>query len=299
MLSLKFLRTLDLVEASAPGRVPHVAAASGLIRAGDRLHVIADDENHLGIFPVAGSGPGRLIRLLDGKLPAEPAARKARKPDFEALAYVPPSSAVPHGALLALGSGSTAQRRRGVMLALNASGEIAGEPSIIDMEPLFTALDAVFPEPNIEGAVIRGDEMMLFQRGNVGNPENAVIRTNLAAVLASRPPAPLAVEHIRLGDIDGVPLCFTDAAALPSGDIVFSAIAEDTVDSYRDGALVGAAVGVLNANLQLMHIETIKPLVKVEGVDARPVGREIELLLVTDADDATKPAGLFSARLVV
>ncbi|HTV70352.1 MAG TPA: hypothetical protein VMF90_17630 [Rhizobiaceae bacterium] len=299
MLALTLIRTLDLTKATAPGRAPHIAAASGLIRAGNHLYVIGDDESHLGVFPAAGSNPGKLIQLLDGELPMEPAARKARKPDFEALALIPASNAFPHGALFALGSGSTATRRRGVVLALNTAGDIASEPKIINMAPLFTTLDAIFPEPNIEGAVIRRDELLLFQRGNVGNPENAIVRTDLATVLALRSPASLSVERVRLGEISGVPLCFTDAAALPSGDIVFSAIAEDTVDSYRDGALVGAAVGVLNANLQLMHIEPIEPLVKVEGIDSRIGGRAIELLLVTDADDAAKSAGLYSARLVV
>jgi hypothetical protein len=299
MLVLQLLRALNLAEASAPGREPHVAAASGLISVGDRLYVVADDENHLGVFPADGSAPGKLIRLLDGRLPAGPAARKAKKPDFEALAHVPPSSTLPDGALLALGSGSTAMRRRGVLLALDAVGHIADGRRVIDTSPLFAALDTVFAEPNIEGAVIRGDELLLFQRGNVGDPDNAIVRTDLADLLASRVPTSRSIAHVRLGEIDGVPLCFTDAAALPSGDIVFSAIAEDTTDAYRDGALVGAAVGVLNANLQLMHVEPIEPLVKVEGVDARVDGRAIGLMLVSDADDAARSAGLYSARLVV
>ena len=36
----------------------------------------------------------------------------------------------------------------------------------------------------------------------------------------------LFVRAIELGDIDGVPLCFTDAAALPDGNLLFTAVAE-------------------------------------------------------------------------
>jgi hypothetical protein len=58
--------------------------------------------------------------------------------------------------------------------------------------------------------------------------ENAVIRYKLSALLAAlsseRPGAikPSAIIPFDLGQIEGIPLCFTDAAALPDGDMVFT-----------------------------------------------------------------------------
>jgi len=68
--------------------------------------VVADDELHLGVFHATDAGPGHLMRLFPGRLPHPKAARKARKPDAEALTRLPPFAGCPHGALLAIGSGS-------------------------------------------------------------------------------------------------------------------------------------------------------------------------------------------------
>ncbi|MEO6277397.1 MAG: hypothetical protein ABIP59_06225, partial [Roseateles sp.] len=73
---------------------------------GQRLFVVADDEHTLAVFDAASDSPGTLHRLFIGELPDKPKARKAAKPDLEALAQLPPFAACPHGALLALGSGS-------------------------------------------------------------------------------------------------------------------------------------------------------------------------------------------------
>ena len=84
------------------------------MRVRDKLYVIADDELHLGVFGVDGEEPLKLVRLLDGDLPASAKKRKKLKPDFESLLLLPASDESPGGSLLALGSGSRAEpvRRR-------------------------------------------------------------------------------------------------------------------------------------------------------------------------------------------
>jgi hypothetical protein len=47
------------------------------------------------------------------------------------------------------------------------------------------------------------------------------------------------VRRYDLGAIDGIALGFTDAAALPGGGWLFTAVAEDTDDSVTDGACKG------------------------------------------------------------
>src|SRR5688500_2099786 len=96
-LPLRHLRTLQTESATAPGRLPHVSAASGLVKLGDRLFVAVDDERGLAMFQA--DRKGEWIPLLPGALPAESEARRAAKPDFEALAALPPFPGAPHGAL--------------------------------------------------------------------------------------------------------------------------------------------------------------------------------------------------------
>jgi hypothetical protein len=65
------------------------------------VFVVADDENHLGGFDLSDPNPGRLLPLFDEGLPPGHAARKAAKPDCEALVQLP-----------AFGSSMEARHRR-------------------------------------------------------------------------------------------------------------------------------------------------------------------------------------------
>ncbi|MFL5038808.1 MAG: DUF6910 family protein, partial [Xanthobacteraceae bacterium] len=106
---------------------------------------------------------------------------------------------------------------------------------------------------------------------------------------------PFAIDRFDLGRIDGIPFCFTDAAALPNGDMVFTAVAEDTEDTYNDGPCAGAAIGIVTNDGHLRWLRRLDRPHKIEGVDARLDGDAVRLLLVTDADDPDIPASLFSA----
>lgn len=240
-------------------------------------------------FLVGSDQPGQLFRLLDGRLPEAPAARKKEKPDFEILLALPPNAGSPHGALLALGSGSRANRRRGVVVTLGADGNALAS-RVADLTPLFTPLDAYFKETNLEGAAIRGHEFLLFQRGNTGTAVNAIVAYPLDAMLEflSNPTVVLPPPDIRkvdLGVSKGVPLGFNDAAVLPDGRIVFAAAAEANSTAYDDGALSGAVVGLMDRTGAILNKRSWSPLVKVEGITVRLEGDSIHLNAVTDADN--------------
>ena len=300
MIRLTKIRDLDL--APAPGTdKTHLSAASGLVGIGPLLYVIGDDELHLGVFRTNPSTPGYTIRLFPGELPVPKKERKARKPELEALMLIAACPEFPTGAMLALGSGSRSNRWLGSLLLLDEAGAVQSAPSTIDLSPLYRPLDDAFDELNIDGAVVIGDDVCLFQRGNKGSSENAIVRLPLASfvgVLNGEPEVnlkPDAIRRIDLGRCEGIPFCFTDAAALPNGEIVFTAVAEDTEDSYSDGPCAGAGIGLIGRDGELRRFMPLDARYKVEGVDAQLGGDVIRLLLVSDADDPAVPAALFSA----
>ncbi len=309
MIQLTKIRELDLAGARDAALPRHLSAASGLACIGSFVYVVADDELHLGVFSATTHAPGHFIRLFEGTLPTAKAARKQHKPDLEAIVALPSFAPYPDGALLALGSGSERNRRRAALLALDRHGAIASTPRVIDVSPLFDRLDRSVPALNIEGAVVIGDELRLLQRASKGHPQNAIVHYSLTALLDALTVgdsigalAPAAITPIDLGRIDGVPLSFTDGASLPDGRTVFTAVAENTDDTYNDGPCLGAAIGVVARDAKLLSIEHIDGCHKVEGVAVRidddVINDDaISLVLVTDADDPAIPAALFSARL--
>ena len=298
------LRQLTLAPGLHPRGLAFLSAASGLVRVGARLYVVADDELHLGVFPVDGDEPGHLVRLLEGTLPASAKKRKAAKPDFESLLALPASDASPGGSLLALGSGSRANRFDAALLGLDAAGESQGNGRAISLAPLYAALADRFDEINIEGAFVTGDALLLLQRG-VGIGASAAIRYDLADVMgwldggAERPLRPRSVRAIDLGAVRGVALGFTDGAALDDGAWAFSAVAEDRDDSVADGPCLAGAVGICDGDDTLQCLELIEPTRKIEGIAVAVSGATAVFTLVTDADDPDRPAELGTVRLAL
>jgi hypothetical protein len=289
-----------------------LSAASGLVRVGDFTYVIADDEHHLATFTKSKAKsrklkPGDLVYLIPGELPSAKKKRKAAKPDFEALVLLPRFARYPHGALLAMGSGSRPNRRTAVLLGLNKKGAITGKPVLYDFADFYRSLSEHVGELNIEGAVATLETLRLFQRGNKGTV-NQVIEMDLPPVLAALSACnpiylglTLGIRQYDLGSVGDVPLCFTDASPLPDGGVAFTAVAEDTDNSYDDGQCAGAAVGVMRKDGNIAFVERLDEALKVEGIDARVKGkgkkRVIKVWMVTDADDRDIAARLVKAEI--
>jgi hypothetical protein len=141
VLTPQLVKPLLMEAPSGPGRPAHVAAASGVVRMGRFLYVVADDELDLAVFE-EDAPRGRWAPLFPGELPADPLARKAEKPDLEVLTRLPPRPAWADGALVALPSGSTAARRSGVVAPLGPSGTLAAPAWRFDLGPLYDQLAA-------------------------------------------------------------------------------------------------------------------------------------------------------------
>jgi hypothetical protein len=290
---------LDLQHPPDIGRPAFLSSASGLVRAGGELYVVADDALQLGCFAVAGSQPGRLLRLLPGRLPAGFKARKARKADLEILLRLPPWPMHPRGALLALGSGSGPRRQRGALVKLDARGRARGAALVVDAAPLLAQLAREFDDLNLEGGWVDGDSLCLLQRGHRGGSPNAVIELDYGALAAGlvrhrelRGIRPRRVTRLDLGTLHDIPLGFTDACRIASGAWLYSAVAEDTTDARTDGAFTGAVIGLATRGAGILWQRRIAPACKVEGIEAILRAGTLSILCVTDADDPAVPAQL-------
>jgi hypothetical protein len=168
-------------------------------------------------------------------------------------------------------------------------------------------------ELNLEGAVLLGDTLRLFQRSNgalaAGYSESYcatcdVSFSALAAHLNDPAHAPLPtlsnVQHYDLGRIGAARLTFTDVALRADGKLVFSASAENSPNAYDDGEVAGSALGVLDestARFTLLRGEQDQlALDKAEGLALFPE-RSDRALLVFDPDDHEQPASLAEVAL--
>jgi hypothetical protein len=276
-----------LLLAGGPG---HLSAASGLVRLDERLYVVADDEPAIAVFDSARPPlPGELILLDETPLPLDHVERKGVKPDLESLCLLPDD------VLFTLGSGATERRERGWLFSPDS-----GDSAEVSLGDLYAALRGELADLNIEGAAVAHDRLWLAQRGNGRDGENALVELQLAAVLADLherrtidPGAILGLRRYELGEVEGVALSFSDLCPLPDGRLLFCAVAEAGESTYLDGECLGAALGMLEAG-GVQSLELLTEPHKIEGVS---LARQVDLLLVGDADDPAEPAPLLAATI--
>ncbi len=334
-LAARLVARVPLTYADAADRAldrpAHVRAGSGLAWVPAGVAVVQDDANFIAVVePSTGhvraiplpAGEGGLRQFDDGR------GNKRHKLDLEACV------AAEHGGetlLLAFGSGSTAAREHVVIVG----GWTDGEPTVTlaHAPDLYAALrrETAFAgsELNVEGAVVVGDRLRLFGRGN-GAPRDGVLPVDATCDLALAPlvahlraphdspaPAPGHVVQYSLGTLDGVRLTFTDATVWRDR-VVYSAAAEDSPDATLDGPVAGSAIGVMDARGDArwapITLASGEPFAgKVEGLvpaDAAadrlmrrllgetPGGPGADrLLVVVDVDDPMTPSELCVVEL--
>lgn len=303
-LPVKLIRELN-ISPSADDGMPHLSAGSGIACIQNWIYVAADDELSVGVFPRYSKEAGTLRPLFDGVLSGDYKKRKKQKPDLESILFLPSEEP----SLVIVPSGSRDNRVNGALVITSDSGEIV-QTHPVNFEELYGVLEQHVKDLNIEGATVFGDSLVMFQRGNKGNSENAIVSLDLKKFVKSlhadrtiKSDCIGAVNHCVLEKIQGVPLSFTDACSLDDEHIVFTATAENTPNPYDDGEDLGSIIGILDCNFKVVATHTIDFPEKVEGVwivNKSPLKTwDGEVLLVTDADDRRKPSKLLSARVTV
>jgi hypothetical protein len=276
-----------------------VRAASGVAAYAEGWLVVQDDATHGCVWQHGGGRPLRLVPPVEGHDTFEEVSgTKALKPDLEAVV------GMPDGRTLALGSGSTPARMRGVLLS-EASILVAG------LTPVYArvadALEVALDQLNLEGACVVGDVLRWFQRGlpSAGAP-SASVDVALDSLLdaASGAAAAVRVSGVRrydLGEVAGIGLAVTDAVTLDGGMVLVSAAAEDSPSTYDDGPVVGSALALLDGDrlVDLAQLPLLDGVVaKVEGLAL--AGRRddvLDVVAVVDADDPAVPSLLLELEV--
>lgn len=301
MIASTLVRSLEIDAASHPRGQPHISSASGLAIAGDWFYIVADDENHLIALPSADveSGALRMLPLLAARLPTDPAERKRRKRDLEALFQVPGDEGRPP-MLIAWGSGSRAQRDFAYVLDLGANGGLGGAARAVSLTRLHEALRGHVAELNIETGLVQGGGLYLFSRANRSAPVNGCFRLDLAPaidfLLADEGGAevpPVRFTELDLGRMGDVPIGITDATPLAEGGWLLSAVAENTSNAYDDGRCAGAVLVACDPDGEVTWTGRLDGGFKVEGLAFDQLGT---LWLTTDADDPGVASGLRRLR---
>lgn len=243
---------------AALDRPTYVRAGSSLARTRDGIAVVQDDANFIAIVdPLtgraraitlpAGHGGRRLFDRLRGN--------KKYRLDLEACVAVEERDGT---LLIALGSG--AKKRREKVALVRRCESPHPDVSVVHVPRLYKKLrqEEAFAgsQMNVEGAIRVGDSLRLFGRGNGAardglQPVNATCDLDWKAFVAhlhapddAPPPTPRNIVRYELGEIDDVPLGFTDAAVWRDS-IIYSAAAEDSPDVIEDGRVTGSAIGVV------------------------------------------------------
>jgi hypothetical protein len=208
---------------------------------------------------------------------------------------------LPDGRLVAFGSGSTEARQQLVVL------DPACEIRLVPASALYAGLRAETrfsgSELNVEGALVVGESLRLFQRGNGAPrdglmPVNAIGNLSLAAFCdwldgAGAPPKLDDIVQVDLGAVDGTRFGFTDATLMADGRVAFVACAEDSPDVVRDGENLGARFGILDGDRVLvadvLDASGARSRLKIEGIEARPDDPAC-FDVVIDADQPHEPA---------
>jgi hypothetical protein len=312
-LSAKIIarRTLlyELGADRALDRPAHVRAASGVNWFGDRLAIVQDDASFLALVDPHGAsvqaitlpGTKQGIRQFDAVR-----GNKLDKPDFEACFSI-------EDVLFALGSGSHSQRERVALISPCHEGFRVRERWASELyRALRSRRDFAGSELNLEGALVLGEHVRLFQRGN-GAAHGHLLPVNATCDLSREllfrylteassevPPIERVVRY-ELGRIAGVPLTFTDVAFHPVHGVLFLACAEASPDTLRDGDVMGTAVGTFDeagaAHWGLLLDEHGEPSRdKAEGIVVDKLDPE-RAFVVVDPDDHTRPAQLLTVSL--
>lgn len=279
-----------------------VPSASGLEILDKTLYAVGDNSPFLyrinNNYQIEEKQPIASVEgMVNGVTPKE------IKMDFEAIACVEKEEGKE---FLIFGSGSKSPKRDNMVTVNLGTGAVNTYSLVEFYKKLRETARLEEGALNIEGAVVKNDELLLFNRG-----ENLILKYKLEELeryLAGERDCPAPKTYfINLPEIKGIKAGFSGAAIIPNEDqVLFTASVENTEDWINDGEVLGSFVGMIdlkglkdNVTPDCVRlIDKGKPLnVKVESLAVfyPTLHNDLRLLLVTDSDGGASE--LFEANL--
>lgn len=205
--------------------------------------------------------------------------------------------------ILAFGSGVCRQRER-IVIARFKDGNLEFEE--LETSDFHSSLDSVLRENqaelNLEGILLKGNRLCAFSRGDHGEkPLDAILQLDWNDFLnylespkpTKQTPEIIEAQGYKLGQLDGVPLTFSDAEKCPRSNATLF-----TVSSESDEGAGRSLIGLMDERRTVIGEGQDFPLRgKIEGIcylESDPS----RLFLIDDQDDHKKASRLYEVKLL-
>jgi hypothetical protein len=262
-------------------KIVGIGSASGLVYLDEKLYIISDSSSYLYEYTILEA---KLNKIALVENPEENIAKKD-KPDLEAIALLGRD-------LYLFGSGSTESRNRLFKYNLKLRKIITK-----DITDIYTKIKRKYriadDELNVEGVILNGESIYIFQRGNGKRGKNGIIFVNDSGENSTFEFIPFDLPKI-----NNVSTTFTDSI-LVDGLIYFLATAEDTTSTYLDGEVIGSIIGTIDLKtMQLIDSVQITDKHKFEGLTLyKKTATEIEFLLCEDNDTEKLESNIYKLSI--
>lgn len=253
-----------------------LTAASGIHYQNEKIYAISDESDYLYEYTLNEN------ELKKHALTANPQNKNSKKNklDYEAIAEK-------EGILYLFGSGSKPNRE--VVTQFSTTTQKVQTYPLDLLYPSISSFAQIDPdELNIEGALFKDDELLLFNRGNGPHNKNFIVTVQGKDFVEE---FNIFIKDIKLPKLNGVNTGFSDAV-LVDDKIYFLATAENSDSTYHDGKIAGTLFGCIDAKkLKLKYTKVLSPDKKLEGITLyKKEKKNITFLLCEDNDEANQTA---------
>lgn len=253
-------------------------SASGIECYEDKVYLVGDNAKDILVLNKKWKKP-ELIPLFNAPGDTIP---KNEKADLEAMSLVWIDK---KPFLMALGSGSTANRNKGVLINLKNN-----QPQFFDLSVFYDRLKkTVITDLNIEGLALVNDYFVLVNRANKTNPLNYLIITG-NNFWKKQKDAPIQVVRVDFGA--GAPQGLGISGMTYSDyheDLFLTISTEDTPNAFEDGPIGKSYLGVIENLYRKIGREKekmkVNSLIHLASADDRFSGYKIESVSIQSEKD--------------
>lgn len=261
--------------------VKNLSSLSGMCKMGEVFFVVSDEYHSLLVTDLKKNFVCEFDKIKNNELRSMAYKdRKQIKPDFESLSLL---SIGGRTYLHILPSFSTFHRRYGALLEISNredvfSEEAWGESLDLDLTALYTYLNEMVKDLNIEGHFFKDKNMYLLSRGNLNIPNKLICVSGYKNALENFLQNPsktsvlinirdIQISEVFLGEYQGNQLQWTESCSKNENEFYFLATVEKVVNATDDGEVVASFLGEFD--LVSMKVSWVQKLIdgeKLEGL---------------------------------